>query len=1023
MSSRFNLSEWALRHRTLVLYFILVFMLAGVFSYTKLGQKEDPDFTFRLMIVKVLWPGATAEDVQNQVLDKIEKKLQETPYLKYIRSYAKPGEAVTFIEVRGDTPPKEIPDIWYKVRRNVGDIRQTLPAGVIGPFFNDEFGDTYGNIYAFTGNGYSMAELRKYVDFARQELLRVPNVKKVDLIGVQTERVTLSFSPTKLAGLGLDPQSLAAQLAQQNGVEPAGFVESGSDRLYLRVTGEYDTLESIRNTPLRAQGKVIRLGDVATVTRGYETPQRFEFRFQGKPGIALAISMAKEGDVLKLGHDLDAGIAQLKRSLPLGVDIEQVSNQPEVVKHSVDEFMESLGEAIAIVLAVSFLSLGLRVGVVVALSIPLVLAMTFVVMYFAGIDLQRISLGALIIALGLLVDDAIIAVEMMALKLEQGWDRVRAATFAYTATAFPMLTGTLITVAGFLPVGLAKSTAGEYTFSIFAVVAIALLLSWLVAVVFTPFLGYKLLPELKHHGEEVDVYQRPFYRRFRSLVTWCLSHRRIVIGVTVIAFLAAGASFKLIQKQFFPTSNRPELMVDLWLPQGATLTSTKQEVLKLEGKLAKNPHLLNYTSYVGSGSPRFYLPLNQEQENANYAQLVLMSKGMEDREALLNQLNDWFAKDFPNVRGRVTRLENGPPVGYPVQFRVMGPNLDKVRSLAEQVATIMRANPNTRNVHLDVNEKARILKLEVDQDKARALGVSTQDLSRSLNLMLTGVPLTQFREGDQTIDVVARLDTATLPKLSGIEDLPVPTGSGQAVPLGQIAKVHVAFEDNTLWHRNRTPVITVRSDIADGWQAPEISDQVEPKVRALEKTFPTGYRIELGGAKESSSEAEDSIKAVMPLMLFCVMTLLMLQLHSFSRMAMVLLTAPLGLIGVALALLVFRQPFGFVANLGVIALAGMIMRNSVILVDQIEQDIRDGAHPWHAIVEATVRRFRPIMLTAAAAILGMIPLVKSIFWGPMAVAIMGGLLVATVLTLLFLPALYAAWFKVKRPEDGPGRLT
>ncbi|NLR75219.1 efflux RND transporter permease subunit [Leeia aquatica] len=1013
-----NLSALALKHRTLVLYFMLVFMLAGFITYGKLGQKEDPEFTFRLMLVKTLWPGATAQEMQDQVLDKVEKKLQETPYLKYIRSYAKPGEAVTFIEVRGDTPPKEIPDIWYKVRRNIGDIRQNLPQGVLGPFFNDEFGDTYGSIYALTGNGYSMAELRKLSDRARQSLLRVENVKKVELLGVQAEKVYVNFSTTKLAAMGVDPLTIIGTLSQQNGLEPSGFVEAGGNRLYIRTSGEFNSVQSIANTPVRAAGRTFKLSDVAAVYAGYQNPQSFAFHHQGKPGIALAISMAKGGDVIKLGQDLTATIEQLKHELPLGVNIEPVSDQPKVVKNAVNEFMHSLLEAVAIVLAVSFVSLGLRVGVVVALSIPLVLAMTFIAMYLFNIDLQRISLGALIIALGLLVDDAIIAVEMMALKLEQGWDRVRAATFAYTATAFPMLTGTLITVAGFLPVGLAKSAAGEYTFSIFAVVAIALVLSWIVAVTFTPYLGYKLLPELAHHGEEIDVYQKPFYRRFRALVDWCLRHRKLVIALTLLAFLASVFSFKFVQKQFFPTSNRVEVLVDLWLPQGSSWSNTRAEAEKLERKLQGNPHLDSVTTYIGQGSPRFYLPLNQEQENANYAQLMIMTKSLDDREALLKQLNTWFSTDFPNVRGRAVRLENGPPVGYPVQFRVMGPDQKRVRELADRVTTIMRANPNTRNVNQDTLEQARILKLDVDQDKARALGVSTQSLSRTLNLMLVGAPMTQYRDGDQTIDVVARLDPQNTPSLQTLGDLPVSTASGKTVPLSQIATVRMAFEDNLLWHRNRTPVITVRADIAEGWQAPDVSDQIEPELRKLEKAQPPGYHIELGGSKEGSSESQASIAAVMPLMLFVVMTLLMLQLHSFARTFMVLLTAPLGLIGVAIALLLFNQPMGFVANLGIIALAGMIMRNSVILIDQIEHDIREGAHAWQAIVEATVRRFRPIMLTALAAILAMIPLSRSIFWGPMAFAIMGGLLVATVLTLLFLPALYAAWFRVK-PQPQP----
>ncbi|WP_018151546.1 efflux RND transporter permease subunit [Leeia oryzae] len=1009
----FNLSAIALRNKTLVLYFMLVFMLAGAITFGKLGQKEDPEFTFRLMIVRAIWPGATADEMQNQVLDKIERKLQETPYLKSVRSFAKPGESLSFIEVRGDTPPKEVADIWYKVRRNVGDIRHTLPEGVQGPFFNDEFGDTFGSIYAFTGKGYSMEELRKYADRSRQEILGIPAVKKVEMIGIQPETIYVDLSSSKLATLGIDPQLVASVLTRQNGVQPAGFIEEGMDRLNLRVSGSLTSVDSVANTPLTVAGRTLRLGDIATVHRGYQNPKTYEFQYQGQPGIALAVAMAKGGDVIKLGESLQQTLAHISQQLPLGVEVHQVSNQPLVVQNAVHEFMKSLGEAVAIVLVVSFVALGLREGIVVALSIPLVLAMTFVGMYIFDIDLQRISLGALIIALGLLVDDAIIAVEMMAAKLEQGYDRITAATFAYTATAFPMLTGTLITVAGFLPVGLAKSAAGEYTFSIFAVVGIALVISWIVAVIFTPYLGYKLLPERKANDHHADVYQKPFYRRFRVLLAWCLTHRKTVISITLLIFVASIMGFKYVPKQFFPSSNRLELMVDLWLPEGSSQTATEQQARLLQEHLKNNPHIENVTAYIGQGSPRFYLPLNQELFSANYAQLMIMTKSLEDREALLAQLNELFEKRMPAVRGRAIRLENGPPVGYPVQFRINGPDENKVRRIAYQIASIMRANPNTRHVNLDINGQAKILNIKVDQDKARALGVSTAGVSQTLNMMLAGETLSHYREGDQSIDIVARLDKQESPDTARLADLPISTASGKTVPLSQIASVTLGYEEGTIWRRNRIPEISVRADIADGLQAPDVSDQIEPKLRELEKTLPAGYKIDLGGSKESSGESQDSIAAVMPLMLFAVVTLLMLQLRSFSRMFLVLLTAPLGLIGVTLVLLVFQQPFGFVANLGVIALAGMIMRNSVILVDQIEHDIHEGMAPWTAIIESTVRRFRPIMLTALAAILAMIPLTHSIFWGPMAYAIMGGLLVATILTLLFLPALYAVWFRVK----------
>ncbi|MCB6182503.1 efflux RND transporter permease subunit [Leeia sp. TBRC 13508] len=1012
--SGFNLSAIALKNRTLVLYFMLVCMLAGFLTFGKLGQKEDPEFTFRIMIMRTIWPGATPDEMQNQVLDKIERKLQETPYIKYVRSFAKPGESLSFIELRGDTPPKAVADVWYKVRRNIGDIRYTLPSGVQGPFFNDEFGDTFGSIYAFTGKGYTIEELRKFADRARQEILSVPSVKKVELIGIQPETIYVDLDSSKIATLGIDPQVIANVLNQQNSVQSAGFIESGMDHLNLRVTGSLTSVESVANSPITANGKTIRLSDIAKVHRGYQNPKTYGFQFEGQPGIALAVAMTEGGDVIKLGQSLKTTVDQLSAQLPLGVEIHQVSNQPLVVKNAVDEFLKSLAEAVAIVLIVSFISLGMREGIVVALSIPLVLAMTFIGMYIFNIDLQRISLGALIIALGLLVDDAIIAVEMMASKLEQGYDKIAAATYAYTATAFPMLTGTLITVAGFLPVGLAKSAAGEYTFSIFAVVGLALVISWLVAVIFTPYIGFKLLPESKkaHHA---DVYQKPFYQRFRKLLAWCLTYRKTVMLITLAAFVLSIAGFKYVPKQFFPSSNRLEVMVDLWLPEGSSQLATETQASQLQAQLKNNPHIENITAYIGQGSPRFYLPLNQELFSANYAQLMIMTKSLADREALLQQLNHLFETRMPSVRARAIRLENGPPVGYPVQFRVIGPDQQKVRRFAFQMADIMRANPNTRHVNLDINGQAKVIQVKVDQDKARAIGASTSEISRVLNLMLSGEALAQYREGDQSIAITARLNPAEVKDPATLENMPITTLSGKTVPLSQVATVSLGFEDGTIWRRNRMPEITVRADIADGLQAPDVSDEIEPKLRALEKTFPTGYRIELGGSKESSGESQDSIAAVMPLMLFVVVTLLMLQLRSFSRTFLVLLTAPLGLIGVTLVLLVFQQPFGFVANLGVIALAGMIMRNSVILVDQIEQDIKDGSTPWQAIIESTVRRFRPIMLTALAAILAMIPLTRSIFWGPMAFAIMGGLLVATVLTLLFLPALYAAWFRVKKP--------
>lgn len=1012
-----NLSEWALKHQQLVLYFILVFMLAGVFSYTRLGQKEDPEFTFKAMVIQTYWPGASASDMELQVTDKMERKLQEmASEVEYVRSYSKAGENQLLINLKEGVQPARVQEIWYQVRKKISDMRHTLPSGVQGPFFNDEFGDTFGNLYAFTSDGFSYAELKKYVDAVRAELLHVPDVNKIDYIGVQEEKIYVETSSAKLASLGLDPQLIHQTLQATNAVVPAGVVETGTERVALRVTGDFDSIEAVRNIGVRANGRHFRLGDVAKVYRGYSDPTVSKMRFDGQEAIGLAVSMRKGGDVIQLGRMLNASMQRIKAELPIGIEVHAVSDQPKVVENSIHEFVKSLVEAVVIVLAVSFVSLGLRTGMVVALSIPLVLAMTFLTMYAFGLDLQRISLGALIIALGLLVDDAIIAVEMMALKLEQGWDRMRAATYAYTSTAFPMLTGTLITAAGFMPVGLAKSNAGEYTVSIFQVVGISLILSWIVAVVFTPYLGYKLLPEVAHHGDEHAVYQKPFYVRFRRLVNWCLEYRKTVIVITLAAFVVAVGLFKFVPKQFFPASNRPELLVDMWLPQASTYLQTEAQVKLLEQKLKGDANIVSVTSYVGNGSPRFYLPLEQQLPNLNFAQLMVMTKDEYVREDVLKKIRQLFAEDFPLVRGRVTRLENGPPVGYPVQFRVSGPDPLKLRAVADQVAELMRGNPHIRSVNTDWSERVKVMRLEVDQDKARALGITTQQLSLAMQNSLSGVIVTQYREHDRTIDVVTRLDAPERTDLNNLKDAKIYLNNGKYVPVSQVARLKLESEESIIWRRNRMPTISVRADV-EGAQAPDVSMALWPKIKQLADTLPIGYGIEIGGSQESSGKSQNSILVVMPLMLVTVMTLLMFQLQSISKMVLVLLTAPLGMIGVAATLLIFQVPFGFVAQLGVIALAGMIMRNSVILVDQITQHTDEGEHPWHAIVESAVRRFRPIMLTAAAAILAMVPLTRSTFWGPMAWAIMGGLLVATVLTLLFLPALYAAWYRVRKPLD------
>ncbi|WP_026686979.1 efflux RND transporter permease subunit [Azovibrio restrictus] len=1029
---RYNLSAWALHHPSMVLYLMVVLMLAGALSYFKLGRAEDPDFTIKVMVVRTLWPGASAREVEQQVTEAIEKKLQETPWVHVLRSYSKPGESMVFVELKDYTPKAAVPDSWYQVRKKLGDMAGNLPQGVLGPFANDEFGDTMVSIYALTGDGFDLAALRREADRLAKVLYQVPDVKKVELIGVQGEKIHIDFSRAKLANLGISVQAVADVLARQNAMTAAGYFETAQDRVRLRVPGNFQSPEAIEAIALVVEGRSFRLGDVARVQRGLADPPEPRMYYNGREAIGLGIVMARGGDVIRLGEHLSAAVAGFQAQLPLGLDIHQVANQPEIVASSLQLFMQSLGEAVAIVLAVSFLSLGLRTGAVVALSIPLVLAVTFLFMAVFGIDLQRISLGALIIALGLLVDDAIIAVEMMVVKMEQGWDRFKAATFAYTSTAFPMLTGTLITAAGFMPVGFARSAAGEYTFSIFAVVTIALLVSWVVAVVFTPYLGSRLLnPEklrarASRHSEE-DIYDTPFYRRFRALVTWCVVHRWRVIAATLVVFvLSMGVFATAVQKQFFPASSRPELLVDLWLPEGASLRATSQEASRVEALLrqAGGEDVKFFLSYVGIGSPRFYLPLDQQLFNDNFAQFVITTGGLEARERLKQKLEAAFADAaWSGVRLRVLRLENGPPVGYPVQFRVMGEDPAQLRDMAARVAELMRAHPHLHNVNFSWNEMAKGVRLEVDHDRARALGISAQELSSFLQFLLQGRTVTQLREGDRLVDVVMRAAPGEAGSLDELQDLDIHLADGRSIPLVQVVKLVPVLEDALIWRRNRLPVLTVRADVRDQGRASrqpaEITGDLLPGIRSLEANLPAGYRIEVGGSVEESAKGESSIKAVMPVMLLAVITLLMIQLQSMGRTVMVLLTAPLGLIGVALALLLFNAPYGFVANLGVIALFGMIMRNSVILVDQIERDEQAGKPAWEAIVGAAVRRCRPIMLTAAAAILAMLPLTRQVFWGPMAVAIMGGLLVATVLTLLFLPALYAAWYKV----PGPGAAT
>ena len=1023
----FNLSRWALEHIPLTRYLIAALLIGGILSYQKLGQDEDPPFTFRAMVVRAVWPGATAVQMAEQVTDKLERKLQETPYIDRIRSFSKPGETTIILELRESTPPKDVPDSWYQVRKKIGDIGGTLPQGVIGPFFNDEFGDTYGSIFALSGDGFTYAEMKDYADFVRQQLLGVPLVAKVEQFGVQNEKVNILFSNKKFAQLGVPFEQIVNQIATQNGIEASGVLVTPTDNLQVRVTGAIRTAKELEDLQLRAGNTTFRLGDFAVVKREYQDPPQDKMRFNGKEVIGLGVSMEKGGNIIALGESLNTTVARIRSQLPVGIELERVSNQPQAVTESVSEFIHTLIEAVIIVLAVSFLALGLhtkpklridvRPGLVVALTIPLVLAITFLFMRMLDISLHKVSLGALIIALGLLVDDAIIAVEMMVRKMEEGLSRFEAATFAYTSTAIPMLTGTLITAAGFLPIGLAKSAAGEYTFSMFSVNAIALIVSWVVAVTFTPYIGFLLL-KVKPHGQghsEHDVFDTPMFRRFRALVSWCVEFRKITIVLSLAVFALGVFGFKFIEKQFFPDSSRPELMVEMWLPEGTSFAANEALVKKFESFVRKQPNVESITSYVGTGSPRFYLPLDQIFPQSNVSQFVVLPTSAAHRQELLVKIEKVFREEFPEVRGRVKLLPNGPPVPYPVQFQVAGPDIGVVRGVADQVKDVLRANPNAVGVNDNWNESVKVLRLDLDQDKLRALGVTSQSVRRAVNTVLSGTTVGQFRETNELIDIVVRQPVEERSTITVLRDTNIPTASGRSVTLGQVARVEFVWEPGVIWREGREWAIMVQSDVVAGIQGPTVSGQVNEKLAEIRAKLPAGYRVTLEGAAADSSEAEASITANVPLVLFIVFTLLMLQLHSFSRSLLVFLTGPLGVAGAAMALLLLGRPFGFVANLGVIALFGMIIRNSVILVDQIEQDIKGGAEAWDAIVEAAVRRCRPILLTAAAAALAMIPLSRSVFWGPMAVAIMGGLLVATALTLLFLPALYAAWFRVKKP--------
>ena len=1015
----FNLSEWAINRRPFIWFLMILFVVAGVLSYIKLGREEDPSFSIKTMLVETHWPGANIDDTMLQITDRIEKKLQETPWLYYLKSQTKPGVSTIYVNVLDNTPKSEIPDIWYQVRKKVADIRGTLPQGVIGPYFNDEFGDVFGIIYAFTADGFTHRQLRDYVENIRTEILTVKNAAKAQLLGAQDQKFYLEFDNRQLAGLGVTRDQIIQSLREQNAVTPSGVVQTDKEKFAVRVSGSFNSTDDLKRINLFAGGKFFRLADVATITEGYADPPQPMFRFNGEPAIGLAISMAQGGNNLTFGEAVAHKMAQITANLPIGIEPHLVADQPVVVEEAVGHFTKSLWEAVAIVLAVSFVSLGMRAGVVVACSIPLVLGMVFVYMASSGISLQRISLGALIIALGLLVDDAMITIEMMVSQLERGVDREHSATHAWVTTAFPMLTGTLVTVAGFVPIGFAQSGAGEYCYSLFAVIAVALLASWIVAVLFAPVIGVTILPKtMKSHGGGHGELGR-FMRIFHAALVFCMRARWLVIAVTLGLFATSLYGYRFIQQQFFPASDRPELVIDLTLPQDASIYATEHEVERFEALLKGDPNIDRYSFYVGQGAVRFYLPLNVQLGNDYFAEAVVVTKGIKEREVVRARLEEALGKEFADLNARISALELGPPVGWPLQYRVSGQTPEGTRDAAFLVAQTIGQNQNTRLINFDWNEPMKSLRVQVDQDQVRQLGVSSKSLAEALNAVTSGMVITQVRDSIYLSDLVARSPNEQRESLQTLRNLQVALDNGQTIPLSQVASVQYKLEQPSIWRRDLLPTITVQADVVPGIEAKTVNKQLAPEIAQLAEKLPEGYTIEAGGTIEESAKGLNSIVAVFPLMIMLMLIILMVQLQSFQKMFLVISVAPLGLIGVVLALLPTRTPMGFVAILGIIALSGMIIRNSVILIDQIDMDLARGLHPWDAVIDATTNRFRPIVLTAAAASLGMIPIASEVFWGPMAYAIIGGLFVATLLTLLFLPALYVAWFRIKEPSKEP----
>ncbi|MGO7373012.1 efflux RND transporter permease subunit [Rhizobium ruizarguesonis] len=1013
--NKFNLSDWALEHRSLVWYFMIMFAVAGAFAYLGLGREEDPSFTIKTMVIQAQWPGASAQEVTQQVTDRIEKKLQELDKLEHTRSITTAGQTIVFVDLLPDTNARDVKPTWSRVRNLIDDIKHEFPQGVVGPFFDDQFGDVYGNIFAFTADDLSQRELRDFAEGARTQILNIPDVGKVDIVGAQDEVIYLEFSTRKIAALGIDRSAIIATLQAQNAVTQSGFVETGPERVALRVGGRFISEDTLRGINLRVNDRFFPLTDVATITRGYVDPPTSLFRFNGKPAIGLAIGMKTGGNVLAFGEALEKTMTRIIQDLPVGVAVEQVSDQPKVVEEAVGGFTKALFEAVAIVLAISFISLGMRAGLVVAIAIPLVLAITFMVMFYTGISLQRISLGALIIALGLLVDDAMIAVEMMVARLEAGDNLTKAATYVYTSTAFPMLTGTLVTVAGFIPVAFNKSNAGEFTFTLFVVIAVSLVVSWVVAVVFTPLIGVTILPKtMKKHAE----HKGRFAKVFSSLLQFCLRWRWMTIVATVLLFAGSIAGLSMVQQQFFPSSDRPELIVDWNLPQNSSIAETSRQMGQFEREmLAGNPGVEHWSTYVGRGAPRFVLSFDVQPADVSFGQTVIVTKGLDVRDKLKQQMETYLRKTFPGTDAYVKLLDIGPPVGKPIQYRVSGENLQTVRELAQKLGSIVGAHPSLRNLAFNWNEPARVVKIDVLQDKARQLGVSSQDIAMALNTVVQGNAVTQVRDDIYLVDVIGRAAEKERGSIDTLLDLQLQSSSGQSVPLSSVATFHYELEQPTIWRRDRIPTITIKAGIGDATQPATVVKALSDKVSAFEKTLPAGNSVKIGGAVEESAKSQGPIAKVAPAMFVIMATLLMIQLQSFHRLFLVFSVAPLALIGVVVALLASNSPLGFVALLGVLALVGILIRNSVILIVQIEELRAEGMSAWKAVVEATEHRMRPIMLTAAAATLALIPISHEIFWGPMAYAMMGGIVVGTALTLLFLPALYIAWFRIPREVE------